>query len=358
MEIRMRRAIRKGRGKRESMRKGTERDFHPKEKLNLQPISFSQIDGIKVGQAQDKAGGTGCTVILCREGAATGVDVRGSAPASRETDAIRPGNVCEKAHAVMLCGGSAFGLDAAGGAAAYLEEQGIGFDVGVTMVPIVCAASIFDLSVGEAKARPNWEMGRLACERASREPVMEGNFGAGTGASIGKLFGAERCMKSGLGAYAVQVGALQVGAIAVVNALGDVFDLDSGEQIGGLLAQDRAGFVSTEAMMYRRTAGSKNYFAKNTTIACIVTNGKLDAAQAAKIASMAHDGMARTIRPVHTWADGDTVFAMATGRVEADANVVGTLAARVLGHAINRGVKLAEGAYGLPSAKDLKKSCI
>lgn len=324
-------------------------------KENLRSIGFSQIDGIEVGHAQDEQGGTGCTVILCREGAATGVDVRGSGPASRETEAVRPGNVSGKAHAVMLSGGSAFGLDAAGGAMAYLEGQGVGFDVGMTVVPIVCAASLFDLGVGDVKARPDFQMGWRACENASKEPVAEGNVGAGTGATIGKLFGADRCMKSGLGAYAVQVGDLQVGAIVSVNALGDVFDLDSGEQIGGLLTEDRTGLASTEEAMYRQTSGSENYFTKNTTIACVVTNAKLDTAYTTKIASMAHDGMARTIRPVHTWVDGDTVFAMSTGKVEADANVVGTLAARVLGYAINRGVRMAEDAYGFPAAKDLNR---
>lgn len=319
----------------------------------LHEISITDIRGIKIGHAQDSKGGTGCTVILCENGAATGVDVRGSAPAGRETDAIKPGNICDVAHAVMLSGGSAYGLDAAAGAMEYLEERGVGFDVGMTVVPIVCAASIFDLAVGDSSARPDRVMGRAACENASGQPVPEGNVGAGTGASIGKLMGTERAMKSGLGVYAVQLGDLQVGALVTVNALGDVFDLDTGRQIGGLLSEDKKYLCNSEELMYRKYSADKNYFAGNTTIGCIVTNAKLDKTQMMKIASMAHDGMARTIRPVHTWADGDSVFAMATGEVTADANAVGTLAARVMGYAINRGVQKASSEYGLICASQL-----
>lgn len=317
-------------------------------------MNIAQIRGIKIGQAQDETGATGCTVILCEKGAVTGVDIRGSAPAGRETETIKPGNVCDAAHAVVLSGGSAFGLDAACGVMEYLEEKGVGFDVGVTKVPIVCGAAIFDLVVGSAKARPDRKMGRDACEAASRDPVREGNYGAGTGASIGKFMGVERMMKSGIGAYCLQLGALQVGAIVVVNALGDVFDLDSGRQIGGLLAKDKKGLCDTEALMYEQYTKNKNYFGGNTTIGCIITNAKLDQAQAMKVSSMAHDGMARTIRPVHTWADGDTIFTMATGEVEADPNAVGTLAARVMGYGINRAVRKAQSAYGLLCAQQLE----
>ncbi|MCH1983167.1 P1 family peptidase [Ruminococcus sp. OA3] len=319
----------------------------------LHEISITEINGIKIGHAQDKQGATGCTVIICEKGAATGVDVRGSAPAGRETDAIKPGNICDAAHAVVLSGGSAFGLDAAAGVMEYLEERGIGFDVGMTVVPIVCGASIFDLTVGDSRIRPDRAMGRAACENASGKPVPEGNVGAGTGASIGKFMGTERSMKSGLGTYAVQLGDLQVGAIVTVNALGDVFDLDTGRQIGGLLSPDKKELCNSEELMYQKYTADKNYFAGNTTIGCIVTNAKLDKTQMMKIASMAHDGMARTIRPVHTWADGDSIFAMATGEVAADANAVGTLAARVMGYAVNRGVQKAVGDYGLISASEL-----
>ncbi len=321
-------------------------------------IGIHQIEGIRIGQARDEQGATGCTVILCPKGAVTGVDVRGSAPAGRETETIKPGNVCDVAHAVVLSGGSAFGLDAASGVMEYLEEQGIGFDVGLTRVPIVCGASLFDLTVGSHKARPDKAMGKRAClDAVPGKEILQGNHGAGTGASIGKLLGETYMMKSGLGACCFQLGELKVGAVVAVNALGDVFDLDTGEQIGGLLSEDGKSLRLTEPLMYERYGKDKNYFTANTntTIGCVITNAVLDQAQAGKVAGIAHDGMARTIAPVHTWADGDTIFTMATGEVKGDPNAVGTLAARAMGYAINRAVREASAAYGLVCAGELEK---
>ena len=321
--------------------------------VEMKEIQITDIKGIKVGHAQNAEAATGCTVILCEKGAPCGVDVRGSAPATRETDAIRPGNVCQMAHGVMLSGGSAFGLEAAQGAMEYLEKKGIGFDVGVTKVPIISGASLFDLQVGSHEIRPDKEMGKMACENAFKELPEEGNVGAGMGATIGKLLGPDRMMKSGLGIYAVQVGMLQVGAVVAVNALGDVFDMDTGVQIGGLLSKDKKGLIQTEKLLIEQYEEMGNLFSDNTTIGCIVTNTILDNTMAGKIASMAHDGMARAIRPIHTLADGDAIFTLATGEVAASPNAVGTLAAYVMGKAINRGVKKAKDAYGLLCAANL-----
>ncbi len=204
----------------------------------MKEIKITDIKGIKVGHAQDQAGGSGCTVILCEKGAWAGVDVRGGGPASRETELLKPVNLVEQIHAVMLSGGSAYGLDAGSGAMQFLEESNVGFDVGVGVVPIVCGASLFDLVVGDPKCRPDKAMGYEACKNASDGPVAEGNVGAGTGATVGKFLGTAHMMKSGLGAYAVQIGELQVAAIVAVNALGDIVDVDTGKRIAGLLNED------------------------------------------------------------------------------------------------------------------------
>lgn len=260
----------------------------------------------------------------------------------------------EQIHAVMLSGGSAYGLDAGAGAMAYLEEKGVGFDVGVGVVPIVCGASLFDLIVGDPKRRPDKKMGYKACQNAGIGPVAEGNVGAGTGATVGKLLGTKHMMKSGLGTYGLQIGELQVAAIVAVNALGDVIDVDSGKIIAGLLNDDHTMLANTEEVMYAQDDNA-NVFWGNTTLGCIVTNAKLTKTQANKIASIAHDGFARAIKPVHTMADGDTIFAMATGEVEVMPDAVGALAATVMGRAINRGVRLAEPAYGLITARDFAR---
>jgi L-aminopeptidase/D-esterase-like protein len=318
----------------------------------MKEVNITDIKGIKVGHAQDVEGGTGCTVILCEEGAYAGVDVRGGGPASRETELLKPVNMVEQIHAVMLSGGSAYGLDAGSGAMQYLEEKGRGFDVGVGVVPIVCGASLFDLVVGDPKCRPDKAMGYQACLNASSEKPLEGNIGAGTGATVGKFLGMDYMMKSGLGTYAVQIGEWFIGAIVAVNALGDVVDVDTGRRIAGILNKEKSAVYNTEACMYEEYDKNRNVFSGNTTIGCVVTNAKLTKTQANKVASIAHNGFARAIRPVHTMADGDTIFVLATGEEEVMPDAVGALAADVMARAINRAALMAEPAYGLKAARD------
>ena len=318
----------------------------------MQKIKFTDIDGIKVGNAEDLEAATGCTVIICEEGATAGVDVRGGSPGTRETDLLNPQNLVDKVHAVMLSGGSAFGLDAASGAMAYLEERNIGFDVQVTKVPIVCSAVLFDLVVGDYSVRPDFNMGYRACENASNEKCSSGNIGAGTGATIGKVLGLERAMKGGLGSCAFQIGDLQVGAIVAVNCLGDVIDPETGEILAGLLDEDGKTLIGTENILVENYDDKKNIFSGNTTIGVVATNGIFTKAETNKLASMAHNGYARSIRPAHTIFDGDTIFTMATGKVEADINVVGLLAARAMERAVVDAIKSADSIYGLKAYGD------
>ena len=322
--------------------------------MPLREISLSDIENIKVGHAQDLAGITGCTVILCEKGAPTGLDVRGGGPASRETELLSPVASCQGIHGILLSGGSAFGLDAAAGVMQYLEEKGIGFPVGPTVVPLVCASCLFDLNIGDPGVRPGPSMGYDAClDAATRFHDAMGNIGAGTGATVGKYLGTDYAMKSGLGSYAVQIGALKVGAIVAVNALGDIFDCDNGAQLAGMLTPARDGFQSTEEAFYNAYAGIRNVFTGNTTIGAIITNGQFDKVQMKKVAAMAHNGFARAIRPVHTTADGDSIYAMSVGNIQADLDVVGTLAATVMARAIKNAVLHAETLGGYPSAREL-----
>lgn len=314
----------------------------------MKSIQVSDIKGIEVGQAQDIVGGSGCTVILCKEGCVAGVDVRGGGPATRETDLLDPINMVQKIHAVCLSGGSAFGLDAASGVMRYLEEQGCGHDMGFVKVPIVCGASLFDLGVGDVKCRPDQNMGYTACRQIQKD-IAEGNVGAGTGASVGKMLGKEHAMKSGLGTCGIQVGELQVAAIVAVNACGNVVDENTQKDIAGILVD--GNIVSTEQAML--TMLEKGLPDGNTTIGCIITNAKLDKAQAKKIAGIAHNGYARVIRPVHTMSDGDTIFVLGTGEIEMQSDVVGILATDMMAKAIQRAVKKADSAYGLTAYKDL-----
>ncbi len=316
----------------------------------MKEVSVTAIPGVKIGHAQNIKGGSGCTVILCERGACAGVDVRGGGPASRETELLKPINMVEQIHAVMLSGGSAYGLDAGAGAMKYLEEKGIGFDVGVGVVPIVCGASLFDLVVGDPKCRPDQPMGYKACKNANSEPPEEGNVGAGTGATVGKFLGVGRMMKSGLGTYALQIGDLIVGAVVAVNSLGDVIDIETGKRLAGLLNEEQTAVISTEETLYQQYDNNRNVFSGNTTIGCIITNALLNKNQANKIASIAHNGFARSIRPVHTMADGDTIFALSSGEVEVMPDAVGALAAEVMARAINRAVLNAKPAYGLKAA--------
>ncbi len=320
----------------------------------MEIIKFTDIKGIKVGHEQNMEAATGCTVILCEDGATAGVDVRGGAPGTRETDLLNPVNMVDKIHGVLLTGGSAFGLDAAGGIMKYLEENGIGFDVGVTKVPIVCGAALFDLAIGDYKVRPDKEMGYRACINANNIYCPEGNVGAGTGATVGKVLGPEFSMKGGLGCFALRAGDLMVGAMVAVNALGDIIDPQNGKIVAGVLNQDKSGLRNTEDIMIGKYDDKRNLFNGNTTIGAIVTNAKLTKAGATKVASMAHNGYGRTIYPAHSMYDGDTIFALATGEIEVDINVVGLLAARVMERAIVRAVQNTEGLCGHKAFTDLK----
>ena len=318
-------------------------------------ISIREIKGLHIGQTEDAAAGTGCTVLICERGMSAGLDIRGGGPASRDTHLLDPLTAAQTIHAVVLGGGSAFGLGAADGVMAYLEERNIGFDVGVTKVPLVAQSDIFDLTVGDKSVRPDRAMGYAAAKNAMEAPnYRDGNYGAGCGATVGKLVGMETCMKSGIGSYAVQLGPLQIGAIVVVNALGDVYDWKTGRKVAGLLKPDKRGFRDSVALMEESIAIHENRFAENTTIGAIVTNAAFTKTQLCKIAGMAHNGYARSIRPVHTSADGDSIYALSVGDISADMDLVGTLAAQVMSEAILRGVTNAESAYGFLAAKELR----
>ena len=321
----------------------------------MREISVTQIQPMRIGQTENAQAGTGCTVLICEHGMRAGVDVRGGGPASRETPLLNPLMAAQEIHAIVLAGGSAFGLDAAGGVMRYLEERGFGYDVGVTKVPLVVQSDLFDLTVGDPAVRPDAAMGYEAARIAFEAPnYRDGNYGAGCGATVGKINGIGACMKTGIGSYAVQLGELQVGAVVALNALGDVFDWKAGRQIAGLLTPDRTALRSTMAQMCASTEKVENKFTGNTTLAVIITNADFDKTRLCKIAGMAQDGMARSIRPVHTSADGDTVYAVSVGSVTADQDLVGALAADVLSEAITRAVMSAQSAYGFPAARDLR----
>jgi L-aminopeptidase/D-esterase-like protein len=305
--------------------------------------AITDVHGIEVGQAQDEEALTGCTVLLCRQGALAGVDVRGSAPGTRETDLLDPVNLVEKVHAVVLTGGSAYGLDAASGVMRYLEEQDIGYSMGPIKVPIVPAAVLYDLGLGRAGVRPDAAMGYRAAAAASSDPPAEGNVGAGTGASIGKVRGMDYAMKAGIGTTSIDINGLVIGAIVAVNAIGDVVDPSSGVKLAGL----RSG--TTLAWMKQNWVPPS--VQSNTVIGAVATNARLTKAQATKVAQMAQDGLAQAIRPAHTMYDGDTIFALATGEVEADVFTVGAFAAEVVAQAIVRAARMAVSAGGLPGLK-------
>jgi L-aminopeptidase/D-esterase-like protein len=326
--------------------------------------SITDVPGILVGHADDPQALTGCTVILCMDGAVGGVDQRGGSPGTRETDLLRPLHRVERVHAVLLAGGSAYGLDAAGGVMRFLEQAGVGFDVRVAKVPIVPAAILFDLDLGSADVRPDAAMGYAACQAATDQPPAEGNVGAGMGASVGKILGPGAATKAGLGTAYIDLGrGVRVGAIVAVNALGDVIDPSDGSILAGTrstrigpLKVGRGGqFANTLELMKQapgrlalRLAGRGN-----TVIGVVATNASLDKNEANYVAQMAQDGIARTIRPAHTAYDGDTIFALSTGSKKMDASTVGAYAAEVLAQAIVRAVNQADAAGGLPCAADL-----
>ncbi|MDR3225120.1 MAG: P1 family peptidase [Clostridiales Family XIII bacterium] len=382
---------------------------------NIRRIGITEIDGFRFGAAEDAVGATGCTVVICPDGAVAGVDVRGGGPATRETDLLAPDKKIDRIHAVVLSGGSAFGLDAASGVMAYLEEHEIGYDTFAGKVPIVCGASLFDLIVGDAKARPDKAMGYAACTAAfdTGASFQAGNHGAGTGATVGKYLGPARMMKSGIGAAAVQIGDIKIGAVAAVNAMGDVYDPETGALIAGMLAPDGETVCGTSGALLEgiecgrdvlgdggvagkfgvvsggvagksggasggvaldcvagkpdgvsggvapdrvdcKPDGASGGVAENTTLVCVVTNAMMTKPQAARMATLAHDGMARAVRPVHTSVDGDAVFAMASGKVNADADVVACIAADLTAEAIKEAALASEPAYGLKSARDFR----
>jgi len=340
------------------------------------PITF--VSGLEVGHFTDPRRPTGCTVVIARQGAVAGVDVRGASPGTRETDLLSPINAVDKVHAIVLAGGSAFGLDAAGGVMRWLDERGIGFPIGTPpagsvgaaharrpiTVPIVPAAILFDLWVGDPTIRPDASSGYAACEAASTRAVAEGNVGAGTGASVGKLFGIERAMKGGIGTASLQVDGITIAALVAVNAMGDVVDPASNRLLAGARSADGTRLAGTMPLLRQgelpaRLAAQASAGA-STTLAVVATDAVLTKAEAAKVAQMAHDGLARSIHPVHTMGDGDVVFALATGagKRAASPTLIGAFAAEVLADAVVRAVLAAEGLKGagvpdLPSARDL-----
>lgn len=316
---------------------------------------LTDVAGVAVGHFTDSRRPTGCTAVLTEDGAVCGVDVRGGAPGSRETALLDPVNTVAAVHGVLLAGGSAFGLDAASGVMRYLEERGRGFAVGTLRVPIVPAAILFDLGVGDARIRPDAAAGYAAAKGATSGPVAEGNVGAGAGATVGKLWGIEHAMKGGLGTASVRLpNGLVVAALAAVNAVGDVRDPEGGLVAGARAADGRTLRGSMRALIAGDVPAA--VMGGNTTLAVVATNATLTKAQATRVATMAHDGLARTIEPVHTPWDGDTVFALATGRMAASELLVGALGAEVTARAIVRAIRLAKGLPGLPSAIELPSS--
>jgi L-aminopeptidase/D-esterase-like protein len=318
--------------------------------------AITDVEGIRVGHASNRGAMTGCTVILCEEGAVGGVEIRGSATGTRQIDSLYPVHVVQQVHAILLTGGSSFGLDAAGGVVRYLEERGKGFDVGVTHVPVVPTAVIFDLPLGDYRVRPDADMAYQACLHASSEAVEEGSVGVGTGATVGKLFDLERACKGGVGTASLEAGGVIVGVIAAVNALGDVVDERSGEILVGLRDEEGSRFANT-AELLRQGIWKKGFGTSslgNTTIGVIATNVALNREDTIKVAQMAHNGLARVISPINTTFDGDIVFALSLGQREGEVNNVGALAEAAIVEAVKRAVMKADGFGMIPAYRDLK----
>lgn len=304
----------------------------------VREISITEIEGVRIGNAQNADAKTGVTVLLFAQGAKVGVDISGGGPASRETPLASPLTADNPVHAIVLSGGSAFGLAAGDGVMRYLEERGVGYETGYAKVPLVCQSCIYDLGCGRADIRPDADMGYAACADAEKNRPLTGSVGGGTGATVGKLCGMERSMKAGLGIHAVAAGALQMAAVVVVNALGDIYDPENGRKIAGLRTVDGQGFADT-CQMLCQIRQRQDLFNSNTTIGAVVTNGRFSKAEMSKIASMARSAYGRCIRPVGTMADGDTIYAASAGNAEADINAAGTLAAEVMAQAIKKAVQ-------------------
>lgn len=319
----------------------------------MREIGIMEVGGFRVGHAQNEEAATGCTVILCDRMSPAGLDVRGGGPASRESQILSPVAAAEGINAVLLSGGSAFGLDAAGGVMKYLEELGEGVAVGGARVPLVSQSGLFDLGLVTKDVRPDAAMAYQACQNAGRDQPAQGNVGAGTGCSVGKYRSMERAMKAGFGTYAVQAGPIKVGALVAVNALGDIYE--DGKPIAGLLNPERTGLSNTLDELFSDIDRMAELYSGNTTLGVIVTNASFPKTQLTKIAGMAHNGYARAIRPVHTTADGDSIYALSLGDTPCDVNVVGAMAAHAMEQAILRAVKASQGAYGLPCWADFAK---
>ncbi|MFD2925730.1 P1 family peptidase [Halobacillus naozhouensis] len=323
----------------------------------MNEIPITSIEGFAFGHADNKEAATGCTVVVSEHGAKAGVSVRGGSPGTRETDALNPENLVEQVHGIFLAGGSAFGLDAGTGVMNELEGRGVGFDVQITKVPIVPGAILFDLMVGDEQVRPDRNMGKQATQNAFlNRPFLKGNVGAGTGASVGKLLGPVYAMKGGVGHYAIEVGELKIGAVVAVNSFGDVVDPATGNCLAGAYDRHRQCFLGSEQVLLKQmNTASTNRFSGNTTIGIITCNAALSKSEANKLASIAHDGLARTIRPSHTFVDGDTLFAMTTNEVTVDLNGLSYLAAHVVEQAVIQAVKSATSAYQLPAYSTVTK---
>lgn len=310
----------------------------------MEQVNLRSLSDFLIGQAQDHTAMTGCTAVIAPNGAVCGVDVRGGSPGTRDTDALDP--VCNRkeVHAVLLSGGSSFGLDAAGGLMSLLEEKGIGRDVGVTVVPNVCAAVLFDLKCGDFRVRPDAAMGRRAGENAFLSlPFQSGNYGAGTGAVIGKRNGSKNAMKGGIGVAAFRHGELVAAAVFAVNCVGDI--TENGRIIAGARINGSRSFADSETFILDSYDSEKDFFSGNTVIGCIMTNAALDKAQATRLASQGHNAIARTVQPAHSVYDGDTVFALCSGKIKASPDSVGILAVHAAQAAILDAVKSAE-TYG------------
>ncbi len=318
--------------------------------------AITDIPGIKVGHYTDKDAATGCTVILCETGAVAGVDVRGSASGTRETELLRPMNLVERVQAILLSGGSAFGLDAAGGVMRYLEERGFGQETMVAKVPIVPTAILFDLDTGSSKTRPGIEEGYKACLAATEKEVAEGCVGAGTGATVGKFLGIERATKSGLGTASCKINNdIIVAALVTVNAIGDVINPKTGKVLAGPRNEKNNGFIRTVDLLTGSTSShKKNPLPSNTTLGVVATNACLNKEQINKLAQMAQDGLARAINPSHTMYDGDTIFALSLGDKVGDLTTLGTAAAEIVADAVVRAVQQAETLAGIPAIKDVR----
>ncbi|TFZ08995.1 peptidase S58 family protein [Ramlibacter humi] len=321
--------------------------------------AITDVAGIEAGHFTDTRRPTGCTVILARDGAVAGVDVRGAAPGTRETDLLSPTNLVDRVHAVMLAGGSAWGLDAASGAMRWLEEQGIGLQVGPGRIPIVPAAVLFDLYLGDTAIRPDAAAGHAACAAASGDAPEEGSVGAGTGAIVGKIYGVERAMKGGVGTASLRVGGITVGALVACNALGDVIDPDTGRVLAGARLDDGRTLMDTRRALLAGQPPKRLVAAANTSIGVVATDAVLTKAQAARLATVAHDGFARSINPAHTMFDGDTLFALGTGASgqPAEMMLLATMAAEAVARATVRAVQAARGitvdGVHIPSLSDL-----